>query len=245
MGRLDRLVARLQVLIEAAASRRVRILIDAELSRLQPAVDELALALGRAYNRPGGDASGPPVVYNTYQLYRRDALARLREDAARADREGFAFGAKLVRGAYRMQEPAGVVFDTIDGTHGSYDAGVEFLVERAVQGSGAVFVATHNQVSVTRALERLAAEGVGSEESRDRVSFGQLRGMGNLLSLTLARSGHNVHKYVPYGPIDEVMPYLMRRVEENQELLGSLSGERHLLARELVNRFGLGIMYAS
>ena len=238
LPRLDRLDG----LAALAAARGVRVMVDAEHTYFQPAIDHICLELMRKYNRAGG-----AVVHNTYQCYLTATAAKLERHAALAAREGWHFGAKLVRGAYLHLERARAarlgyadpVHACIEDTHACFDAAVSFALTRPDVRSGRsaanVLVASHNRASVERALDVMADEGLDARTSK--VYFGQLLGMADHLTFTLGAHGYRAYKYVPYGSLYEVMPYLLRRAHENGDLLSSnVAGERALLVGELARR---------
>jgi proline dehydrogenase len=200
-------------------------------------------------------AGAPIAVFNTYQAYLRDAPSRLALAVARARREGWAVGVKLVRGAYMRQERerAGAlryndpIHRTIEGTHAGYAVCAQQLLAVAAAGEGAFMLATHNTASCTAVAAALAARrrggaplpGAAVEAARrpGGVSFGQLLGMSDGLTFALAAEGHAAFKYVPYGPVAAVTPYLLRRGEENADLVTSnVSQEIEVLQKELGRR---------
>ncbi|KAJ3033298.1 hypothetical protein HK097_004914, partial [Rhizophlyctis rosea] len=233
-------------IISHAQSKRVRIMIDAEQTYFQPAIDDIAVTLCRKFNPPlpgrGENQSNRrgPVVYNTYQMYLRDTEGRLREDVERAERGGFAFGVKLVRGAYLQSERErseelsypDPIQPTLADTHAAYNRGIEFLAERlsslkaseqGVDGGGDIrplsfVVASHNRESVERAKGVMDKVGIGRGEGT--VSFAQLMGMKDKITFGLAAGGYKAFKYIPYGPIEVTIPYLQRRAQENSAILG-------------------------
>ncbi|KAH8049743.1 proline dehydrogenase [Aureococcus anophagefferens] len=234
----DAMLDRLDGLAALAAARGVRVMVDAEHTYFQPAIDHICLELMRKYNRGGG-----AVVHNTYQCYLTATAAKLERHAALANREGWHFGAKLVRGAYLHLERARAarlgyadpVHATIEDTHACFDAAVAFALARPDVRSGRsaanVLVASHNRASVERALDVMANEGLDARTSK--VYFGQLLGMADHLTFTL---GAPTPRRSPYE-LREVMPYLLRRAHENGDLLSSnVAGERALLVGELARR---------
>ncbi|KAJ2415430.1 proline dehydrogenase [Coemansia sp. IMI 209128] len=235
----ERLLARARAVVQAAESHGVRVMIDAEHSYFQPAIDQVAGVLQREAN------TSRAVVFNTYQMYRVDALQRMRDDYAKARREGWRFGAKLVRGAYMELEReraaeqgyASPIHATLSDTHAAYDAATAFLVDEIASQAAAlqpaVFVATHNNVSIERVLQQLQRLGF---DAGDAVMFGQLLGMQDATSYALAALGSPVYKYVPYGPLHEVMPYLVRRAQENSAVATSIRAEATHAATELRRR---------
>lgn len=236
-ARLVAMLARADRLAAAAAEAGVTLMIDAEQTYLQPAIDHVTLTIQRDYNRERG------VVYNTYQAYLRDCIPRLRMAHAAAQRHGFKFGAKLVRGAYMVQERARAerlgyedpIQPDIQSTNASYDACVNFLLNRIAEDDGTeVMIATHNEQSVHQAVMTMAQLGIRRKEGG--VSFGQLLGMCDHVSFSLGKAGYGAYKYVPYGPVHEVIPYLVRRAQENSGMLGSSGKETRMMMREALRR---------
>jgi len=230
------LLDRMEKLCEQAKSKDTRLMLDAEQTYFQAAIDSVAWHLQEQFNRIQ-DANGP-LVYCTYQMYLKGALDRLQQDVARARRNKYVKAVKLVRGAYMVSERQRAktlkledpIHANIEATHASYDAGVAFMLEvmaeeqdrlRAGQGHEGVsgvlspqnspvvlFVASHNVNSVIRTCERMQALEIAPESSV--VMFGQLMGMCDQISFTLGQYGYCVYKYIPYGPIQDVIPYLIR-----------------------------------
>jgi len=194
----------------------------------------VALHLQEHYNHtPHADG---PLIYNTYQMYLKDALGRLQQDYTRAQRNGYILAAKLVRGAYMVSERKRAtelgledpICDGIEATHTSYNAGVDFMLgemtrkqkliaEDKTQDASSLslknspvvlFVASHNKDSVMRTCDRL--QNLGLSPQSGLVMFGQLMGMCDQISYTLGQHGYGIYKYVPYGPIHHVIPYLIR-----------------------------------
>ncbi|KAI8052909.1 FAD-linked oxidoreductase-like protein [Syncephalis plumigaleata] len=206
----------------------VRLMIDAEQSYLQPAIAYMARQVARKYNQR--DDATPPQIYDTYQLYLRQGLKNLVEDMVMAERNGYHWAGKLVRGAYVSTEQryahkhnqTNAIWPSKPDTDRSYDIGAAMAIEQANQGSAHVVVATHNNRSVARAMklmERLdqqrKANEAGQQSLRQRIHFAQLLGMGELIMTRILEQGYQSAKYVPYGPVQEVVPYLLRRAEEN------------------------------
>jgi proline dehydrogenase len=234
MKQLNNMIVRLEILAERAAQRSVRLMVDAEQTYFQPAIDHLVLGLQRKYNKE------TPLIYNTYQCYLKDAHSRLLVDIERAKREGFLFAAKLVRGAYMVQERKrsheleieDPICDDIEHTHQMYHKCVDLMLDNIDIAD--VMIASHNEKSVQYVEKRMRDVGIPAKGGG--VFFGQLLGMCDHVSFTLGVMGFSVYKYVPYGKIDEVIPYLLRRAEENSNLLGSATKERQLIFRELLRR---------
>lgn len=194
----------------------------------------------------GSEAGGAyPVVYNTFQAYLTDTPARLALTLLRADREGWLFGAKLVRGAYMEQERRlaaqrhykDPIHADLRATHACYHACADAVLDACAARGAEVMIASHNEDSVRYVVGRLARLGLTPDDSG--VSFGQLLGMCDHVSFTLGSHGYRVCKYVPYGPVQEVIPYLLRRAQENSDMLGSAGREINFLKTELRRRLSL------
>jgi proline dehydrogenase len=226
----SRVLHRLDSVCAEARRYRIPMLIDAEQYSVQTAIDFCAGLMMLRHNRAfETDANTPTIVYSTVQSYLKDSSERLRAYRELGSRFRFRYGIKQVRGAYMASErrraaAAGrpdlsPIHDTIDETHASYNAGLSALIDDVRAGHAAALFATHNVESLQRAVEL-----VGSD-SRLRQSaalrFAQLYGMGDSLTFGLSRAGFRSCKYVPFGRVDEVMPYLLRRLEENHSALGT------------------------
>ncbi len=226
--------ARVNQVCRTAFELGVPVMIDAEESWIQPAIDELALEMMRSYNREKA------IVYNTYQLYRKDKLASLKADIARARAEGFIMAAKLVRGAYMEKERARAarmgypspINETKADTDRDYDAAVQLCIDNL--DHVALLSGSHNEKSNLLLAALLQQKGI--QPDHPHVYFSQLLGMSDNLSFNLAEAGYNVTKYVPYGPVKMVMPYLFRRAEENTSIAGQTSRELNLIETELKRR---------
>ena len=262
-----RVTSRCDALADTAARCGVTVLIDAEQTYLQPAIDALTFALQTRYNAHVPASSRPPV-YGTYQAYLKDARWRLAADMAGVSAiaavtspspssgtsdvsvagGGPVFGAKLVRGAYLGVERSRAAVrgqpdptqPSLAATHASYDACAALLMTGIRGGTASAMFATHNEASVTSLAGAVTSGGL-PPAYRHRASFAQLLGMCDHLTEALAQAGVPVAKYVPYGPVAEVVPYLLRRAQENSDLLGGSSGggvarELALLRQELGRR---------
>ena len=209
-------------------------MIDAEESWIQKTIDELALDMMRLFNRER------LLVYNTYQMYRHDKLADMKADHLIARETGFILGVKMVRGAYMEKErkraeemgyPSPIQPDKA-ATDKDYDASLHYCVEN-IKEIG--FVAgTHNEESCQTLAQLLDEYEIPHNHSH--VYFSQLLGMSDNLSFNLSDADYNVAKYVPYGPIKAVMPYLFRRAQENTSVAGQTSRELNLIAKEKARR---------
>ncbi|KAJ2870986.1 proline dehydrogenase, partial [Coemansia asiatica] len=240
----ERLVSRARAVVQHASDRSVRVMVDAEHSYFQPMIDHVALVMQREFN--AGSAS--TLVFNTYQMYRADSLQRMADDLIRAQREGWRFAAKLVRGAYMELEReramrlgyASPINPTLEATHSAYDRAVQLLIDRIAQAQSdgavppALFVATHNNESIERAMRLVRARAV--DMAAEPVMFGQLLGMQDAASFAVARAGLPIYKYVPYGGLAEVMPYLIRRAQENSAVAASIKKEAAAVMAEIRRR---------
>lgn len=232
--------ARIRKLVVLAEELDVRLMIDAEHSYFQPAIDNIVLDLQREFNRSA------PRIFNTFQCYLKETDAKVDEHILRTEQEGFHFAAKIVRGAYMVLERQRAldmgypspIQDTIEDTHACYDRTVQKIMRRpAVQRGSSkanLLVATHNQKSVEAAVKVM--NDAGLDPATSGVSFGQLLGMSDHLTFPLGQAGYRAYKYVPYGPIHEVLPYLVRRAQENSDFLGGVTKERSMLFSELLRR---------
>lgn len=225
---------RVQAICLAAFDLNVRIMIDAEESWIQNAIDQLALDMMRKYNRI------KPIVYNTCQLYRHDQLASLKEEYNLAQKEGFFLGVKLVRGAYmekergRAQEMgyASPIQPNKEATDQDYNEALRFCVSHIDQI--AVVAGTHNERSCLLLAGLLNEYGV--DHQHPHVYFAQLLGMSDHLSFNLAHADYRVAKYVPYGPVKAILPYLFRRAAENTSISGQMGRELSLIVKEKKRR---------
>lgn len=287
-----------------AASKSVKIMIDAEQSYFQAAIDDFACDLQEAFN-----ASTEPIVYNTYQLYLRDAYYRLISDYTRAHRNGHGFGVKIVRGAYMVAERErslqygypDPIHKNIASTHASYHRAIDFCMDRlretfqtpvgsleksylafqladsnlgADEGSDkdtssfpvmdkalssvefyklylpkthfdkallksapvpfGVVIASHNKGSILYAAEKMRLLAIPNGFSN--VAFAQLMGMQDSVTFSMAANGYNLYKYLPYGPVKKVIPYLLRRAQENSSVLSGAKSDIDALTYEIRSR---------
>ncbi len=232
----DRVEQRMRRIAQEGADQKVGVLIDAEETWIQDPVDVLTIRMMDEFNR------GRTVVYNTIQLYRADRLAFLKDSYEAAEQRGFILGAKLVRGAYMEKErkralamgyPSPIQPDK-DATDRDYDAAVEFCIDRLELIS--LIVASHNEHSNLRAVELLQQKNLPL--GHPHVHFSQLYGMSDNITFNLAKAGCAVSKYLPFGPIRDVVPYLMRRAQENSSVSGQTGRELGLIRKEMKRRMG-------
>jgi proline dehydrogenase len=225
-----------RVLNICTAAHRIKspIFIDAEESWIQPAIDELALTMMRKFN------TEKCIVYNTAQLYRHDRLQYIQELFDIAEKENFYVGLKLVRGAYmekerkRAQEKgsADPIQPNKEATDKDFNQALVFCAERISRI--AICLGTHNEDSSIKLATYLADHKISHEHPH--IYFAQLLGMSDHISYNLSKDGYNVAKYVPYGPVKEVVPYLIRRAEENTSVKGQTGRELSLITKELKRR---------
>lgn len=232
----ERFKNRVDTLCEAAFNANVPVFIDAEETWIQNPVDELALEMMRKYNKEKA------IVYNTAQLYRWDRIAYIKELIAIAKNEGFIIGLKLVRGAYIEKErerAAAMNYEdpmqkTKEDTDRDYDLAQKICIENIEVIS--FCSGTHNEKSALYLLDLMKEHNIVKDDTR--IYFAQLLGMSNHISNNLAKAAYNVAKYVPYGPVKDVTPYLIRRAEENTSIAGQTGRELQLIQKELERRRG-------
>lgn len=219
---------------EASKKHGVPVLIDAEESWIQTAVDQIAMELMGTYNKE------KPLIYNTLQMYRWDRLEYLKTIIESSKNKGFHLGLKIVRGAYMEKERdraeelnyTSPIQKSKADTDKDYDAAISLCVEN-INNIGLV-AGTHNEGSSRLLFELMQKKGIDKTDSR--IFFSQLLGMSDNISYNLASEGVNVVKYVPFGPVKDVMPYLLRRAEENTSVGGQTGRELSLLQKELNRR---------
>jgi proline dehydrogenase len=225
---------RIEKICKVAYDKNVRVLIDAEESWLQDPIDELVYQMMEKYNKETA------IIYNTYQMYRADMFENLKKAHKRAKEKGYYIGAKLVRGAYMEKEAERAeemgypnpIQISKERTDIDYNSALEYCVENL--DNIFVFNGTHNQYSNYFLAYMMDKHGIKPND--ERVHFAQLYGMSDNISFNLAHKGYNVAKYVPYGPVKAVMPYLFRRAEENTAVAGQSSREFSLIKEELQRR---------
>lgn len=234
---LKRMFKRIDILANAAKDLGVRLMIDAEQTYFQPAISRLAMEMMRKFNVDS------PIIFNTYQCYLKQGFNNFVIDVEQARREGFHFGAKIVRGAYADQERARAqelgypdpIQPDYEATgrcyHRVMDVGLEFIHSH---GTVNLMIASHNIDSIKYAISRM--DSLNIPRNSGEVFFGQLLGMCDQVTFPLGQAGYSVYKYVPFGPVDEVLPYLSRRAQENRSLLDGVKAERQMLNREIFRR---------
>lgn len=233
-AKCERIHNRVNEICEYAHSIGQPVFIDAEETWIQDAIDRLATEMMEKYNRD------TVIVYNTIQLYRNDRLQFLKESRRAATEQGYFLGLKLVRGAYLEKERERAaqqgypspIHDSKKATDDAYDAAVEYCVKHVDRVS--VVAGTHNETSTQRLVQLMYEKRIVPDHHH--IFFSQLYGMSDNLSYVLAKNGYNVSKYVPYGPVEDAIPYLVRRAEENTAVAGQVSRELDLLNTELKRR---------
>lgn len=230
-------VERIDRICKAGFDAGIPVFIDAEETWIQDTIDRITHEMMLKYNKEKA------IVYNTVQMYRHDRLAFLKDAVAWAKTNGVQYGVKLVRGAYmekereRAQEkgyPSPIQPDK-DACDTDYNAALDFLTDEF--DHMALVAGSHNEYSSAYLADLMDKKGLPKENKR--IFFAQLLGMSDHISYNLAHLGYNVAKYVPYGPIKEVMPYLLRRADENTSVKGQTGRELSLILQERNRRKGL------
>lgn len=230
----DRVRDRMYAICEVAADKNIGVLIDAEESWIQDPIDRLAMELMEEFNKE------QVVVYNSIQLYRHDRLSFLQLSHRIAKQQQFILGVKLVRGAYMVKERARAVemgytcliHKDKKATDQDFNSAVKYCLNNLESIS--VMIASHNELSNLIAADLLAQNNLVLQHPR--IHFSQLYGMSDNITFNLAKNGFSVSKYLPFGPIKEVIPYLMRRATENSSLEGQTGRELELIKQELERR---------
>ncbi|MEN8204048.1 MAG: proline dehydrogenase family protein [Bacteroidota bacterium] len=228
---------RIDTLCKTAFENDTPIMIDAEDTYIQNFIDKVVMDMMRKYNK------AKPIVFNTYQMYRHDRMGILKADIKAAREEKFLLGAKFVRGAYMERERARAAKmdyeDPIQPDRESTDRDYNLALRISMENLDvvSVFNGTHNEYSSKYLAELMIEQKV--DPSDKRIWFSQLYGMSEHISFNLAAAGFNVAKYVPYGPVRFVLPYLMRRVEENTSVKGQTGRELSLIKKERQRRKAL------
>ncbi len=225
---------RVERLCRTAFEKNVRIMIDAEDVCYQHHIDEVVMDMMEKYNKQKA------IVFNTYQMYRWDRLEKFREDLQRAREKDFYLGIKFVRGAYMERErkraqdegyPSPIHPDK-ESTDRDYDAALKFAIDNIDRVT--IFNGTHNENSSVYLTQLMEEKNIRTDD--ERCWFSQLYGMSDHISFNLAHMGYNVAKYLPYGPVRHVLPYLIRRTEENTSMAGQTSRELSLIMEESKRR---------
>ena len=230
----QKIVARYEKVCQTAHDCNISLLIDGEETWMQDAADDLCEEMMQKYNKER------PTVYNTLQCYRWDRLDYLQKQHEKALAKGYKLGFKVVRGAYMEKENDRAVdknyrspiCESKQATDDNFNSIMRYILDNLDDIS--LFLGTHNEESSYLAMDLLNEKGISINDSR--VWFGQLYGMSDHISFNLATEGYNVAKYIPFGPVKDVMPYLIRRAEENTSVAGQTSRELTLLKKEKKRR---------
>lgn len=232
----NRVEARFDKVCSEAHTKNVPLLIDAEESWMQDAADALVTRMMQKFNKDKA------IVFNTLQMYRWDRLDYLKNLHQQAISEGFYIGMKIVRGAYMEKENLRAeekgyrtpICESKDATDENYDAAIHYMIENIDKMS--IFAGTHNELSSYKLMEFMQERNI--DKNDQSIWFGQLYGMSDNISYNLAANGYNNAKYLPFGPVRDVMPYLIRRAEENTSVAGQTSRELKLIKAERDRRKG-------
>lgn len=228
-----RVIDRFNMICSYAHSKKVRLLIDAEEFEVQEAIDNLVYKMMKKYNRKS------TIVYNTIQLYRWDRIPHM-QNLLKDHDNSFKFGFKLVRGAYMEKERIDALKNGYNSpicsdkneTDKNFNSGIDLMFNNI--SSVDFFIASHNEFSTIKTVELMKKHGI--KEDDEKVWFGQLYGMGDNISFNLASKGFNVAKILPFGPVENLMPYLIRRAQENSSVEGQSNRELDLINTELFRR---------
>lgn len=230
----DRIIKRIDSICFHAKEHKTGIFIDAEESWIQDTIDYMTNLMMSRYNQK------KPTVYNTFQFYRHDRLKFLKDSFNIAEKQGYILGAKLVRGAYMEKErerasqkgyPSPIQKDK-KSTDDDYDLAVRFCVKNYQKIASCT--ATHNAESCRKQVELV--ERLKLSKTHNHFLFSQLYGMSDHLTFNLQKAGFNTAKYIPYGPVKDVVPYLIRRAEENSSVTGDMGRELVLIKKEIKRR---------
>ena len=233
----NRVIQRFDQVCSKAFKENIKILIDAEEVEVQNAIDDLAIKMMRKYNLK------TPIVYNTVQMYRKDRLTYLNKMISNQLNDGVIFGLKLVRGAYMEKERnlavsmniESPICDTKNETDKNFNSGLDFVFNNFERIS---FVcASHNEDSILKVISMMELKNLKSNDSS--VWFGQLYGMSDNISFNLASKNFNTFKILPFGSVRNLMPYLIRRAEENTSVQGQTGRELQLILKERKRRASL------
>ncbi|MEP7320790.1 MAG: proline dehydrogenase family protein [Saprospiraceae bacterium] len=231
---LDKVKKRMHKVVHLASDMGVAVFVDAEESWVQDAMDTLVEEMMESYNKR------KVVVYNTFQMYRKDRLDFLKKSFDRSISRNYYLGAKIVRGAYMVKEGdrakveghESPVFETKEGSDESFNQAIEFCVNHYDRISSCN--ASHNMQSCMLQARLIAERSIPKNHSH--LNFCQLMGMSDNITFNLASQGYNVAKYVVYGPIQEVIPFLIRRAQENTSITGDVGRELNLIIQEMKRR---------
>ena len=232
----QRIVTRFDEVCKLCFESNKKVMIDAEETWMQDAADHLVEEMMEKYNKEKA------IVWNTMQMYRTGRLEYMQENLDRAKEKGYFIGYKMVRGAYMEKERQRAaemnypdpIQPTKDASDKNYNDGIDFIMAHLDKVS--CFVGTHNEKSTELVMDKMKANNVAHGD--DRIYFGQLYGMSDNITFYLADQHYNVAKYLPYGPVKDVVPYLTRRAQENTSVKGQTGRELGLIQKELDRRKG-------
>ncbi len=230
----ERIEKRYDAISKIAHDSKISLLIDGEESWIQDAADDLCEKMMEKYNKER------PIVFNTLQCYRWDRLDYLKGLHQRAKAKGFKLGFKVVRGAYMERENDRAIekgyktpiCESKKATDDNFNEVMKYIIDNLEDIE--LFIGTHNESSTYLAIDIMKEKGIAKSDSR--IWFGQLYGMSDHITFNLGAEGYNVAKYLPFGPVKDVMPYLIRRAEENTSVAGQTSRELTLLKKEKARR---------
>lgn len=230
----DKVKQRYEEVCALAYEKQVVLMVDAEETQMQDTVDELVAEMMARYNKEKA------IVWNTVQMYRTGRLEFLEKDLQRASEKGYYLGYKFVRGAYMEKEReraaalglADPIQPNKKATDDNYNAAIDFVVNHLDRVSG--YFGTHNEKSTELIMDKMKDKGL--ENSHPNIFFGQLYGMSDNITYYLGENKYNASKYLPYGPVRDVVPYLTRRAQENTSVKGQTGRELGLIDRELKRR---------
>ena len=226
----NRVVARFEKICQYAFDNNVQILVDGEETWMQDAADDLVEQMMEKFN------TKKALIFNTLQLYRWDRVPYLKALHQRAKAKGYHIGMKLVRGAYMEKEAKRAeekgyknpICESKQATDDNFNEGLNYMLDNLTEM--AIFAGTHNEESSYLLMNMMQEKGISNNDSR--IWFGQLYGMSDNISYNLADNGYNVAKYLPFGPVKDVMPYLIRRAQENTSVAGQTGRELALIISE-------------
>ncbi|XP_048753522.2 hydroxyproline dehydrogenase-like [Ostrea edulis] len=243
LEQLNRALYRIKQICKVATEKNVIIMVDAEYTYLNPCLNLLALAMMLHSN---GSA---PLVFYTYQNYLKEIPNVLEKDIELTKAHGVSFGSKLVRGAYMNKERSlakekgypDPVCETFDKTTENYNRSMDIMLDNIAKNPGkfSTIIASHNEDTVKRGTYKMAELGIPRRCGDQKVFFGQVYGMSDFITISLGLAGYMIHKSIPYGTIDEALPYLSRRVNENSSIFGGIRRERKIIRTALVDRLQL------
>eukprot|EP01087_Luapelamoeba_hula_P014021 TRINITY_DN4046_c1_g1_i1.p1 TRINITY_DN4046_c1_g1~~TRINITY_DN4046_c1_g1_i1.p1 ORF type:complete len:542 (+),score=83.67 TRINITY_DN4046_c1_g1_i1:169-1794(+) len=237
---LKELLARLSKICRKSADAGIPVLVDAEQTSRQPAINHIVRVLSKQFNTSDSPTA---CVYNTFQLYLNGNTELVRYEIEEARKKNYLFAAKVVRGAYMVSERERAnqnhyespVLPSKQHTDEEYNTAIQLMIENI--SDTAVVVASHNAESAQKALYLMRDKNL--PKTHPRVNFAQLRGIADSLTHALANKSVRVSKLVPYGPVENIMPYLIRRVQENSSIFGGAQRDRDLMWNQLSQRFSL------